>query len=212
MTDGSADQSLKLPNYGLIFVYTTAHLIFAYTVLFDLTPTPDMYGEAGRLLGGGAIGAVFSIILVELVGGSLKARLVYLRWRDPLPGRQAFTVHIHEDPRIDKARLNSRYGPFSTNPRDQNVIWYKLLRRNSAFAPVSASHRRYLLFRDLTWIALILLVVVALVSYRSPVRWPPLALLCGFLFAELVILRAIAARCGHDFVRTVLAIESARED
>ena len=42
-----------------------------------------------------------TLILDGIVTSDFKAVLVYWKWRDPLPGHEAFTVHGRKDRRVD---------------------------------------------------------------------------------------------------------------
>lgn len=205
-------KSLKVANFGFIWVYAVTHLVLAYTVLFQDTLTHSATIGIGQVLGGSAVGAVFVAIVVEVITGEGKARLVFLRWSFALPGHRAFTIYIHEDPRIDKARLTGRHGPFPSREREQNALWYRLLHRNREIASVGHAHGRYLFLRDLTWIALLLLGVTLLVTIRMGAWSPPGAILLTVMAVEFVLLRWMAAQSGRSLVKAVLAVESARDD
>lgn len=208
-TEGS--RSLKAFNYVLIYTYATAHFLLAYYVLLQ-APIPQEleWKTLAALLGGASIATVFAIIAVEIIGGRSKARLVELRWKNPYPGCQAFTVHIHEDARINTIRLNERYGPLPTLAREQNALWYQLLRLNKAEDEVSHAHGRSLLFRDLAWVSLLIAALSALASIRAPAAPPAIAALLVALTFEFVLLLFVARRASRDLVKTVLAVESSR--
>ena len=65
---------------------------------------------------------VFTSVLNELLTPNDKARLVFWRWRDPLPGSRAFTKYAQQDVRVDLAALTSKFGALPTSPRDQNAL------------------------------------------------------------------------------------------
>jgi len=203
---------LKAANYPLIGVYVTGVLALGYAVLFQVGPSDTGVASINAALGVTA-SAVVAIILTEVLSSEAKARLIYLRWRQPMPGCRAFTVYIHEDRlgRIDKAALMARYGAFPSDPKAQNTLWYKLLQKNGDALNVAHSHWRFLLFRDLTWITFILFIVAVGVSLRVGIDSPPRIVFLAALFALLVILWIAAARFGRNLVKTVLAVESHRE-
>ena len=203
---------LKAINYALIYAYVVAHLFIIYFVLMQV-PMPDEGGlkNLGSILGGGSVASVFVVILVEAVSRDFKARLVAMRWKDAMPGCRAFTVHIHEDSRINTVVLGKRYGPLPSTAREQNALWYKLLKLNGDQEEVLHSHGRWLLLRDLTWVSLVLLVIAGLASIRAPAPFHVMSLLLIALAMEFLLLRLMAKHASHDLVKTVLAIESARE-
>ena len=51
-----------------------------------------------------------TIILDGVLGDVAKARLVFWRWKNPLPGCRAFTVLMNTDPRIDVQRIRTFFG------------------------------------------------------------------------------------------------------
>ncbi|MET4121734.1 hypothetical protein ABIB85_008187 [Bradyrhizobium sp. JR1.5] len=65
------------------------------------------------------IPAGLGAVLISVINGVLdvqtKARLVFWRWHDPLPGCRAFSYYLHRDPRIDVTTLKTKVGPFSSN-------------------------------------------------------------------------------------------------
>src|SRR6185437_7031186 len=55
---------------------------------------------------------VLAIVLAGVLGDAGKARLVFWRWRNALPGCRAFTKLLATDPRIDVPALRKRLGEF----------------------------------------------------------------------------------------------------
>jgi hypothetical protein len=99
--------------------------------------------------------------LDALPGAELKARIVFLRWRNPLPGSRAFEkANLDSDSRIDRERLRTAVGgTFPRGPREQNAAWYRLYQLWAEDARVEHVHFQWLLYRDLTWLALVLLAL-----------------------------------------------------
>jgi hypothetical protein len=202
-------RNLKNTNYALIWAYGVAHLAVGYSVLFDVVPSINDMKEIWSLVGGAAVGSVFAVLVTEAVGRDAKAQLVHFSRRSALPGRRAFTVYVHEDPRI--VRLNERHGPFPSNADEQNALWYSFLQKNGTAEPVLHAHGLYLLTRDLTWVALLLWLVACIVAMRTPAALPPKLLFLAFLAIEFALIRHIAAHASIDLVKTVLAVESTRD-
>jgi hypothetical protein len=52
--------------------------------------------------------SILAMIFNGLVGGNFKAKLVFWRLHDPLPGCRAFSHYLHIDPRIDANVLQTK--------------------------------------------------------------------------------------------------------
>lgn len=206
----SSSSSLMMGNYTLIFVYTAAHLMLAYFVIFQAVADEGVLKHLGAVLAGGAVGTVFTILVTELPGAIPKARLVYFRWKNPLPGFRAFSEHLQTDSghRINVTALRAKYTSLPSDEAEQNTLWYKFLQQHSSNGAVLHTHRLFLLFRDLTWISSVLLLVTAIVGWTVGSPAPPVHVLVGIFLAEFLIVRRLAARAGIDLVQTVLAVES----
>ncbi|MFV8529415.1 hypothetical protein [Ralstonia pseudosolanacearum] len=151
---------------------------------------------------------VVVLLLTGLLSHEAKARLVYWKITNPLPGSQAFTKHAPADARIDMKALAKNVGALPTDPAEQNAKWYKLYRQVSGDAAVAHAHKLYLMYRDMAAMSLLLvpLVPAALWYAGAPPasRW-----IAGGLFALQYIVCAISARhSGTRFVCNVLAVHS----
>jgi hypothetical protein len=206
-------KNLKAANYPLIGVYVTAVLVLGYAVLFQVTPSDTGVASINAAVGATA-SVVVAIILAETLSSEAKARLIYCRWHQAMPGFRAFTVYIHEDAlgRINKASLTTRYGALPSDAGAQNRLWYGMLQQNGEAPSVAHAHQRFLLFRDLTWVTLICFVVATAVALRLGIDSAPRIIFLGGLFAVLLLLWIAAARFGRNLVKTVLAVESHRKD
>lgn len=148
---------------------------------------------------------VATLILDGIVTSDFKAVLVYWKWRNPLPGHEAFTVHGPKDSRVDMRALETKHGPLPTDPTEQNQLWYKLSRATADRASVDEAHYAWLLTRDLTNLSLALLIVSAGLAGTLRVggwEWIVLVGAQGLLY---VLLSRVAANKGIRFVTTVLA-------
>jgi hypothetical protein len=181
-----------------------------------------LVGQGGAILSGdfwaalkntGAlVPATVGLILVSVLNGQIdpitKARLVFWRWSDPLPGSEAFTRHAVRDPRVDTARLVASFGPLPTTPRDQNALWYKLYKTVGDDPSVSHAHKEFLLTRDYAVLSLLMLISLGgLALYQMPLK-TALFYLVGMAGQYLLVRRA-ARTHGHRFVTTVLALKGA---
>jgi len=152
--------------------------------------------------------------LDALPGAELKARIVFGRWRNPLPGSRALEeANLDTDSRIDRERLRAAVG--GTFPRgtcEQNVAWYRLFQLWAEDSRVKHVHFQWLLYRDLTWLALLLLALgLAAAAVNTYVR--SVALVAPRIAALLMVLfRAAASQHGKRFCNTVLALASTAPD
>lgn len=159
------------------------------------------------------IPAGFGAVLIGVINGVLdvqtKARLVFWRWHDPLPGCRAFSYHLHRDPRIDVAALKSKVGPFPATPSKQNALWYKLYKAVENDPRVLHVHRLFLLTRDYAGMAFMLLIVfggigvVAMQTYRTELLY------AAALLSQFVVSAMAARNYAVRFVNTVLALKAA---
>lgn len=160
-----------------------------------------------------SVPAGLALILVGIVNAQLsadmKARIVFGRWRHPLPGCEAFTRYARNDDRIDLAALERLFGPFPIAPKEQSALWYRLYKSVDTDPSVTQVHREYLFTRDYTCIALMLVLgfgplgVIKIVSFTTAITYSAL-----IVMQFLVVARA-ARNHGRRFVTTVLALKSA---
>lgn len=144
-----------------------------------------------------------------LVSADIKAILIFWRFKDPLPGSRAFTVHGPNDPRVDLTKLTAQYGPLPTTSKAQNSLWYKLYKINKLEQSVYIPHKQYLLARDVASMFVIFLVglgLPALIWGLYPYNWWYSAV----LIAEYLLFAVAGQNYGKRFVTNVLAIETSK--
>jgi hypothetical protein len=161
-----------------------------------------------------AVTTVFSVLVVaidSLPGPNLKAFLVFWRRKDPLPGARAFDkASLDRDTRIDRERLRGVVGgTFPRAAKEQNSTWYRLYKSVQTDVAVEAMHYHYLLFRDFTWVSVVLGALALVNLIFSPVAPGVRALWVPAIFAALyLIFRRGAAERGQRFVNQVLVTVS----
>lgn len=156
-------------------------------------------------------GAVFVLtsVLNELLTTNTKARIVFLRWNDPLPGSRAFTVYAKRDPRVDIASLTRQFGTLPTAPREQNALWYKMYKSIGADPAVEEIHRNFLFTRDYAVASLLLLLVLGTLGFWMISSLTTAGVYCLILLLQYILAGQAARNHGIRFVTTVLAIKSA---
>jgi hypothetical protein len=151
---------------------------------------------------------ILAIVLSGVLGDVGKARLVFWRWRNPLPGYRAFTDLISGDPRIDVPALKRKLGELPQDPQAQNALWYRLYKGRKADIKISESHRIYLLTRDMATISAVFAVLFSVALFAASVNWRTVVLYMGALIAQYLLVASAARNYGTRFVLNVLAEES----
>ncbi|MHA6830442.1 hypothetical protein [Ralstonia pseudosolanacearum] len=201
--------TLKAAN--IKWLVMLALLDAALVVLFIAPQLVDASMLAILRAGATAVLPVVVLLLTGALSHETKARLVYWRIANPLPGSQAFTKHAPADARIDVKALAKNVGALPTDPGEQNAKWYKLYRLVGDDPAVAEAHKLYLMYRDMAAMSLILtpLVPAAIWYAGAPTasRW-----LAACLFAVQYLVCAVCARhSGTRFVCNVLAVHSTRK-
>ena len=156
--------------------------------------------------------AVVSLILITIVNGlisaDMKARLVFLRWDNPLPGSQAFSRYGPADPRVNFAEIKRLYGPLPTDPVEQNRLWYKMSLSVEGNARVKHAHREFLLARDYAPMALMLLIGLGAAGFFTIPSTGTAVIYAGLLLIQFAATIIAGQNYGRRFVTSVLAIKA----
>jgi hypothetical protein len=208
----SSGKSLKARN----MVWLVAVGVFDVIILMGIAfhhPIDDFTADKGEALRTGL--SVFLpvpiIFLSYLLSHSQKAILVFWRLRNPMPGSRAFSLHAQTDTRIDVDALKKNVGAFPVDEREQNSTWYRLYKQVENDVSVLESHQKYLMFRDIAAMSLLLVPLVALGLFLfgdtvTAVVWS------AVVFAVQYLIAALAARNSSiRFVQNVLCIHSAKK-
>jgi hypothetical protein len=155
------------------------------------------------------LGIVISGVVNEQLSANAKARLVFWRWNDPLPGSDAFSIHMHEDPRIDAAALTKKFGPFPIIRREQNARWFRMYQSVRDEPSVVQAHRFFLLTRDYAGISFLLIIVFGTIGFWQIPSPRTAAIYLVVLVAQYLLVRQSAKNNGIRFVTTVLALKAA---
>jgi hypothetical protein len=152
---------------------------------------------------------LLAIILGGLLDDTTKARLVFWRWHDPLPGCRVFTELMNIDPRIDLIALRGKHlEGFPREPREQNALWYKWYKKHITSIHISEAHKIYLLTRDMACLAALLALLFSFGIFTDSVSWEIALLYAAALVSQYVILATAARNYGIRFVLNVLTEES----
>lgn len=96
---------------------------------------------------------ILILILTGVISSDNKARLVFWRFKNALPGHRAFSKLAKNDPRIDMQALTKKIGTLPEGPKEQNSKWFSLYKNYAESVTVLPAHRNFLLARDLCSIA-----------------------------------------------------------
>lgn len=197
----------RLPLYALVLFNA---VLFVTVVKSDSLLKGDFVTAARDITG--VIPAGILALLVGFLNAQAsalnKARLVFGRWEHPLPGAEAFSRYMYEDPRINVQRLTELCTPVPLEPEEQNSRWYELYRSVEADSSVRHVHREFLFARDYTALSLGILLTLGPAGFiwiPSP-RTAVVYALC--LIVQFLLARNAARDHGKRFVTTVLALKS----
>jgi len=195
-----------------LFGLMAANIAFYYAVVQnDAIIAGDWISLAKNLEGilPAGLGLVLTGVINAQLSPEMKARLVFMSWRDPLPGCKAFTCHAQSDARVDAACLELTYGPLPTAPREQNALWYKLYKTIEQDPAVRQVHRAFLFTRDYTSLALMFVIVLGAAGFIQIPSTRVAFIYLGLLLLQFVLAGQAARNHGKRFVTTVLAIKGA---
>jgi hypothetical protein len=127
----------------------------------------------------------------------------------------ALKPHLQRDraqrPRIDHRRLAKKHGPLPSASDQQTVLWYSSYRKNAENGAVEDAHGAYLRYREMTALAVTVMVVFLVASAVAHPAVRTILLGASVVAAEYLILLVAARNAAGHFVSNVLAIESAAE-
>lgn len=203
-----AKKTLKERNAKLIWTVVAANaVLYAWFLRQDVVAMPSLTALAKSWETAVPAGMMFllTVALNGVLSPATKARLVFWRWREVLPGHRAFTHFAKEDPRVDFEALERQFGSFPTSGLEQNRRWVRLYRSLEERPKVEHINREYLLLRDWTGLAALACAVLAPAAWwfgRSRDVAVVYALVVGL---QYVIVRTAAKNAGERLVTTVLS-------
>lgn len=204
--------SPRLKSASALLAVMAGNLVLFYSVLQNESLlTGDWIKIAQRLNSAlpAGIGICLTGVLNSQLSADSKARIVFMRWHNPLPGSEAFTKHVYSDSRINVAALRQKVGSFPREARSQNSLWYQLFKTIDTDPAVIDAHKAYLFSRDYTSLSMLLAMVLGPVAlYQMSYTRVALGYLL-FLAIQFALTRRAACNHGMRFVQTVLALKSA---
>jgi hypothetical protein len=206
-------KSLKENNRKKLVLYAIMHFVVFACVLNDSFHAFE-WGTVVKALitsaaANGAI-ALAQILFSGLISDEIKASLVFWRIKNPLPGTQAFSSIAKSDPRIDLVRLKKRYGAFPNDPKEQNLLWYRIYRQHKDEMPVLDAHGDFLLTREMTCMSIAFFIILPLLGLAQGLHWWLVLPYAGGLFLIYLVTATAGRHYGRRLVANVLAIEAAK--
>lgn len=165
------DKSHKQQNTLHLCALTGAHAVgfLAAAGLLNgvVGPTGDLskLGAAPFLA---AASALFVLMMNAQASDVLKARVVFLRWRDPLPGGEAFSRWMLVQRDIDPLAVQAAVGILPKARAEQNRAWRQLYRSMETHPAVADASRDHLLARDATCLGLVFSIVFGTILWFNP--------------------------------------------
>ena len=157
------------------------------------------------------VAPIGTFVLDGLLSADAKARLVYWRYRHPLPGSRAFSKHLEQEDRADPEYLAKRWGELPVDPSKQNRLWYRIYCSVEQENRVREAHRSWLFARDLTAYGALFLMIFGAATLISDTQPTISGWYLAALSIQCLALMLAARTYGVRFVRTVLAVASQRE-
>lgn len=177
-------------------------VVFAAPELFDLGMLTIMR------IGTAAVLPIVVLLLIGLLSHEAKARLVYWKITDPLPGSAAFTKYAPADARIDMKALAKNVGLLPVESREQNAKWYKLYRQVNGDAAVVHTHQLYLMYRDMAAMSLFLIPLLPTALWYAGASFVSSGIVGGALVLQYIASAIGARHSGTRLVCNVLAIHA----
>jgi hypothetical protein len=200
-----------MSNFRLVAVVIANLVVYAIAVRGEqifVGGWPIAWRAASELLPAGLL-LVFITVANGLLSPMAKARLIFWRWRHPLPGGRAFSFHAKSDAPVDLRALRAKLGPLPKTEPDQNSTWYRLYRTIEHDAAVAQGQRDFLFTRDYAALAALTILPLGIAAFVQAGSLRQAATYLAILVAQYLVTRFAAANYGNRFVCTVLAIKSA---
>lgn len=207
------ERSQKDTNRWPLLSALAANLALYYALMrgLDLSTLTTSEGLAHLklLLPGGLAIALCGIFNAQLTP-LMKARIVFMKWKNPLPGCEAFSKHVIEDHRIDMKVVKSMWGPLPVDPRSQNALWYRIYQGERDTPAVSQTSRHWLFARDYACVVALLLLLLGCAGIFQMHGIAPYSILIAGLLAQFLLASQAARTNAARLVTTVIAQASTR--
>jgi hypothetical protein len=201
--------SLKTQNLPALVAVLLANLALFYGFL--LSGSLNVPAAFARLTTWQtAVPGPLTIILVGIIteqfSPEMKARIVYWRWRDPLPGARSFSKYGPQDYRVNMNHIRSLVGSLPESGAEQNRVWYQqLYKKVQDQTAVAGAHKKYLFYRDYSAINLFLTIVLPLVCVWHGTALRAILIYFVILVVQFVLVCNAGRASGIRLVKNVMA-------
>lgn len=199
----------KYKKHLIAFLVANVAVYAAMSVgggISDIQSTVDaLMSEKGLFI---ALSPIIILVINGLVSADWKARLIFWRYSNPLPGSEAFSKHINNDPRIHVDHLQEHWGELPNDPVEQNRLWYKMYRSVETDVRVHGAHYDWLFSRDLAALSVIFLFVFSVIGFVSISSQKAYMYYFLALISQYLIVAISAQTYGKRFVSNVLVCAS----
>jgi len=200
-------KDINRPGLVLVVISNIAIYYLVLTSKFNINSFSNLLSDYENYLPGALIALIVGVLNSQL-NHQVKARLVFWRWKHPLPGSYAFTNLMNADSRIDPDALLNFANPLPTDPVNQNRLWFKWYREFQEETSIKQAHREYLFARDWTGLAFLFLIFLLPLAAFQMTKFQ-VGILSIILLTQYFLVSQSARLHGTRFVASVLAYKSA---
>lgn len=200
----------RLPLWSALAANLVAYYGLVSGIDLSTLATSEAIKHISVLLPGGFAIALCGILNAQLTAIA-KARIVFLKWNDPLPGSEAFSLHAPADPRIDVASVESKFGPLPTEPRAQNVLWYRLYQQVRDIPAVSQISKNWLFARDYACVIVLLTPILAVIGIFQMPSTRNYMTMAALLVVQFLLASQAARNNARRLVATAIALAVASQ-
>lgn len=147
-------------------------------------------------------------LVQDLIPKPLKEAIVFLRLQNRLPGHRCFNAEYDNPSRFDRKKIKHIKTLSNADPPQQQVAFYSLYKKVAKKPAVEHYSIRYLAWRDVAAVSLVLAIVTLPVLGLSSDSWRP-ALEVTAIMILVSTAAALAGRhAANELVYQVLALST----
>lgn len=200
----SLKDSYRLQLFAVLATNLALYYAFVNGLSFSDLRLETATSHLSALLPGGLAVTLCGILNSQLTYLQ-KARIVFLRWNDPLPGCRSFSLYAARDPRIDMNAVQAKWSPLPNSAHEQNALWYRIYQQEQGSEAVGYLNRHWLFARDYASMCVLLLVALGTLGIFQMPDAPSWFAFTGIVFAQFFFTRRSAVHYAERFVTTVIA-------
>ena len=199
---------LKSSNTPIVILF----IIWCFTLLFafyygttSYESLRDLFSHFNRRDGLFLmLSPILCLVLSGVISADNKARLVFWRIHNPLPGCRAFSELAKRDARINMEKLKAELGKMPRKPEEQNSHWYSIYKKHDTAPIVQKAHQSFLLARDLAAISSLFAIIGSIILFAIAHDKSIVAFYFLTMLVHYVALALVARNHGERFVCNVL--------